>query len=290
MRQVSTPTGLRAYPPLPVNPAWAPSYLRGRPGAVNRDFAYALQDAEGAPSSSGARYHGGVDWFAPAGTVIRAPRAGKITRFEPSSDSSGPVFGGVLALEEASGIVWTMRHVQPTAGLGSSVEAGDVVATVHPWDGGATHLHLEIWRSAAGGYRFENMLDPAAVVWDSAALEPAPPAFYFEELPAAQGGTGPDVVGQAAGYAKPAVAAAAALLMRARGWAVSSLRADDGRTYLLRWAKGTYGGRFRFGPWASEAHRNELARSRAGNTGRTMRPYQGRAASLYPWPDGGGET
>ena len=33
------------------------------------------------------------------------------------------------------------------------MQPGEVIATVHRWDGGAPHLHMEVWRSGAGGYR-----------------------------------------------------------------------------------------------------------------------------------------
>lgn len=274
---------LRAFPPLPVRQDWAPSYLSARAGAVNRDFAFNLVDPEGAPGADGRRYHSGVDWFAPRDIAVAAPRAGRVVRYEPSSDSSGPVFGGVLAIEETSGVVWVMRHVNPVAKLGSEVAPGDAVATVHAWDGGATHLHLEIWRTLAGGYTHENMLDPADVEWDPAALQQSA-RYYFEEFPHTKGGAGPAVVGNSEGYRQPAVAACVRLVLKARGLIVSTMKAEDGRTYVLSWAKGTYGSPFRFGPWQKRSDRDDAETQREGNVKRPLRPYQGRAASLYPWP------
>ena len=120
---------MRAFPPLPVREDWMPAYLAGR-GDGNRDFAYNVADAQGAPAADGRRYHSAVDWFAPAGTVVRAPGAGTVVRVVASRGTSGQVFGGVLEVEEASGLTWVFRHVDPTVPLGREVPAGAEVARV----------------------------------------------------------------------------------------------------------------------------------------------------------------
>lgn len=277
---------MNAFPPLPVRDDWTPAYLKGR-DTGNRDFAFRLRDAQGAPSRlTGVSYHSGVDWFAPAYTPVRAPRAGVVTRSEPSRGSSGQVFGGVLAVEEPSGRLWVHRHVLPTRKRGETVAAGDVIATVSPWTGGGTHLHLEIWTDANGGYWHENMMDPALVTWtETAAPEPETPGYYFEELPHTEGGVGPVVRGQVKGYASAQGAGSAAAALRLRGRLVSVMKATDGRWYVLDWKEGTYGNRFRFGPWQDGGDRDGQSRQRAVNTGRVMRPYRGSGSSLYPWPD-----
>lgn len=166
-----------AIRPLPIRDVWAPEYLKAR-GTQNRDFAFNLIDPEGAPAEDGRRYHAAVDWFAPGGTTIRAPRSGRVIDVERSLKTSGQVFGGTVRIQDAAGLVWVMRHVNPRVAIGQAVAAGQTVATVTKWRSGAPHLHLEIWRTATGGYRLANMIDPATFDW-----APAGGAFYFEEMP-----------------------------------------------------------------------------------------------------------
>lgn len=275
---------MKAYPPLPVRDDWTPGYLLARDDG-NRDFAFDFKDPEGAhPRPPG--YHSAVDWFAPALAPVRAPQPGVVIRAVSSTDRSGPVFGGILELEAADGTVWVMRHVLPDLPVGAQVAAGEIVAKVAPWDDGGEHLHLEVWRSKLGGYNHGNMLDPRGVEWDEALAGAAEaiPDFFFEELPWDKGGTGPKIVGQAKGYAKPALARSYAQALRACGWIISTVRGEDGRTYILRWAPGTYGARFRFGPWLTADDQRRTQTARQSNTGRALRPFRGRHRSLYPWP------
>jgi murein DD-endopeptidase MepM/ murein hydrolase activator NlpD len=157
---------MRAYPPLPIREDWTPAYLVAR-GDANRDFAFGFKDAQGAPSADGNRYHSAVDWFAPGGVPVKAPVEGEVIRVSPSKGDSGQVFGGVVEIQEPSGAVWVMRHVDPLMMLsvGRRVAPGEMVATVTRWRDGGPHLHLEIWRSRAGGYQHENMIDPREVEW-----------------------------------------------------------------------------------------------------------------------------
>jgi murein DD-endopeptidase MepM/ murein hydrolase activator NlpD len=273
------------YPPLPVREEWAPSYLKARPGAVNRDFAFRLSDAQGMyPRPPGC--HGAVDWFAPAGTEVSSPGAGVVTRTVATSDSSGPVFGGIVEVTEATGLVWVMRHVQPVAPLGAQVKPGEVVARVARWDDGGEHLHLEIWRSKAGGYNIGNMLDPHEVEWDAKTaviVQPPPPArFYFEERPA-PAGRGPVVHGGTT----PERAGVLAKRMARAGKLVSTVAAEHGLTYVLEWEPGTHGDRFRWGPWGTDADRDTVQTQRELVQGRGMRAFAGRDSSLYPWPKEG---
>lgn len=278
--------GLTRFPPLPVRDDWAPSYLKGRPGAANRDFAFRLADPEGCyPRPPG--FHGAVDWFAPPGEAIRAPWSGTVTRAIANPDSSGAVFGGICEITEDTGLVWVMRHVQPRVQLGASVAAGDVVAEIARWDGGAEHLHLECWRSKAGGYAIANMVDPQDFAWDEsvAKREDRPrPAFFMEEMPHTAGGRGPAVV---ASFADAGRAEKQAAALRKQGTPASTLRGEDGLVYVLTWAEGAHGERFRWGPWASDDDRDRVRRQREEVQGRTMRPFRGRGASLYPWPKEG---
>jgi len=46
--------------------------------------------------------------------------------------------------------------------VGQSVQPGQLIAKVSAWDGGATHTHIELWKSypPSNGYRLDNMEDP----------------------------------------------------------------------------------------------------------------------------------
>jgi murein DD-endopeptidase MepM/ murein hydrolase activator NlpD len=252
-----------------------PSYLAPR-GHGNRDFAFRFRDAEGVRSRDGNRYHGGVDWFAPGGTPIWAPGPGKVVRADRSSDHDGQVFGGVLVIQQDDGICWTMRHVDPRAGLGARVAQGEVVASVTVWNDGTDHLHLEIWRTLAGGYVLENMIDPLSVEWGPAEAL----LYYFEEMPHLNGGRGPVVVwhGRSAGGA-----ARAERTNRDMGRTVTTVKDQEGVMHVLWWADAP-GGLFRFGGWAEAATRDLKRRARESSTGRRMRAFRGRTTSLYPWP------
>lgn len=167
---------LRAYPPLPVREDWTPAYLSAR-GDANRDFAFNLRDAQGAPSLDGNRYHSAVDIFAPGGSPVVSPVAGRVYQVDASRGWTGQVFGGVVRILEPSGVLWVLRHVEPCVSVGQEAIAGEAVASVTPWRDGGPHLHLEIWRTPTGGYRHENMIDPREVEWTTAAIlerEPDP--------------------------------------------------------------------------------------------------------------------
>lgn len=159
-----------AYPPLPTANV---SY--GKPGY--QDWAFNLIDPEGMPAGL-VRRHGAVDWFAAGGTPVKAARAGKVVEVTPSRGSTGQVFGGVVKIEEPNGRVWVYRHVSPYILLGSEVKAGQKIAVVTGWASGPSHLHMEIWRTLAGGYSFANAIDPRSFTFTliyQGDERPAPP-------------------------------------------------------------------------------------------------------------------
>jgi murein DD-endopeptidase MepM/ murein hydrolase activator NlpD len=122
---------------------------------------FLIPDPEGAPAKNGKRYHAAKDWFAAGGSPVRAPVAGTIVEAKVRKKRTGQVFGGTVKIEDADGRVWVFRHVDPAgAEVGQRVEAGQMVARVTDWRDGADHAHIELWKTAAGGYALENMLDP----------------------------------------------------------------------------------------------------------------------------------
>lgn len=149
-----------AFPPLPIEPGV--SY--GKPGY--QDWAFNLSDAEGMYNGTlGPRKHGAVDWFANGGTQVKAARTGWVVENRPSRGITGQVFGGVVKIREDDGTVWVYRHVSPYVQLGVRMEAGEMIALVTPWLGGPDHLHMEIWKTLAGGYNFANAIDPKSYTY-----------------------------------------------------------------------------------------------------------------------------
>jgi murein DD-endopeptidase MepM/ murein hydrolase activator NlpD len=122
---------------------------------------FALVDAEGAPDNAGTRHHAGKDWFAPGGSPVRAPVAGRIVEAKVRPKTSGQIFGGTVKIQASQGSrVWVFRHVNPSVQVGTNVKAGALVAAVTHWQDGPSHAHIELWKSLDGGYDYENMEDP----------------------------------------------------------------------------------------------------------------------------------
>jgi murein DD-endopeptidase MepM/ murein hydrolase activator NlpD len=122
---------------------------------------FAIGDPEGAPDRNGVRRHAGKDWFAPGRSPVRAPVAGTIVEAKVRPTTTGQVFGGTVKIEANRGKkVWVFRHCDPTVRVGQKVGAGQIVATVTPWRGGAPHAHIELWKSRSANYRYEQMEDP----------------------------------------------------------------------------------------------------------------------------------
>lgn len=129
-----------------------------KPGAS----AFDMPDAEGAPDKNGVRHHAAMDWFAPGGSRVLAPVGGKIVEVKQSRTNTGQIFGGVVKIQQPNGRVFVFRHVDPRGvKLGQRVKPGTVIGGVSPWESGSPHTHIEVWKSLAGGYRLENMEDPA---------------------------------------------------------------------------------------------------------------------------------
>lgn len=149
---------MKAYPILPSKPGGS---------------AYAYPDPEGAPGLDGVRRHGALDWFSPGGTIVRSPVNGAVIEARATRGNHGQVFGGTLKVrEDATNRVWVMRHVDSqSVSVGQKVRAGQAVCRVTRWadNPSSSHVHLEIWRTLAGGYRLPNMIDPATVTWTLAA-------------------------------------------------------------------------------------------------------------------------
>lgn len=129
---------------------------------LTRVSEFAVEDDEGAPAANGKHYHAAKDWFAPPGTTVRAPVDGVIVAVKASPGNSGQVFGGAVYVQGEDGRVWVFRHVDPNVKQGDRVRAGQPIAAVTDWADSETgdHTHIELWKTFAGGYNYENMLDP----------------------------------------------------------------------------------------------------------------------------------
>jgi murein DD-endopeptidase MepM/ murein hydrolase activator NlpD len=149
---------------LPSKPVKIGKFVSPLSTRMSSGSEFAVSDAEGAPSANGGRYHAGKDWFAPARAAVRSPWAGRVVEVRASRGNSGQVFGGTVKIQRADGVVFVARHVDPRrVRVGQRIGRGQVVAGVSPWTGGSPHAHIEVWRTLGGGYRFENMIDPATV-------------------------------------------------------------------------------------------------------------------------------
>jgi hypothetical protein len=129
---------------------------------------FSQADPEGAPDNLGITHHAGKDWFAPGGTAVVAPIDGTIVELRPATGYSGQVFGGTVKVQQANGYVWVFRHTDPVMALrvGAKVQQGEKVAAVARWadNPSSSHCHIEVWKTFAGGYDYENMLDPVKVL------------------------------------------------------------------------------------------------------------------------------
>ncbi len=106
----------------------------------------------GDPEGQGGR-HLAVDWFAKAGTPVRAGVSGKVVRLTPDPTpgqrASGQVFGGTLAIRMDDGRLVVMRHIVPGAlRVGQRVDPTSVVGSPKDWTGGS-HIHLETYRAGS---------------------------------------------------------------------------------------------------------------------------------------------
>lgn len=148
-------------------------YTNPLPTKMGTNSEFATVDPEGAPDRAGVRHHAGKDWFAPGGTDVVAPTRGTIVEVKLSKGSTGQIFGGVVKLQQDNGYVWVFRHVDPASPLteGSHVDEGRIIASVTTWgtNPSSSHAHIEIWRTLAGGYNYENMIDPVLFIQGKAA-------------------------------------------------------------------------------------------------------------------------
>lgn len=278
---------MRLYPPLPISEAFTPAYLAAR-GDFNRDFAWMMQDAQGMPGPDGRRFHGGVDWFAPGGTVCRSPEAGIVRRVVTSLDRVGPVFGGTIVIEHSQGGCTTvMRHVDPIVELHTEVKAGEPIARVTDWASGGDHAHIELWKAIprtnnpwGDGYKLSNTFDPKDVNWDETVMDVTQPEmvmYHFENPPWDRGGTGPRELGpwvrwtdqQEEDYQN----------QRRRGRLLSK-HVFDGKHWLLEWAEGTYNNPYFFS-YAALSSRDNAHRIWEARLGTKLRRFKGRANSVY---------
>lgn len=146
--------------------------MRPLPTAMPKGSTFRIADGpEGVRASGGGHIHGGLDWFAPAGTTVYAPTAGRAIEVKTGGGTSGQVFGGVVKVQAGDGKVYTFRHVDPAVKEGATVAAGSPIAKVGKWEGGAPHAHIEVWKSASGSYVESNMLDPFDLFSDAGPVD-----------------------------------------------------------------------------------------------------------------------
>jgi cell wall-associated NlpC family hydrolase/murein DD-endopeptidase MepM/ murein hydrolase activator NlpD len=144
----------------PVAPVAPEDMANTNEGGKLHASEFDVADAEGAPGPEG-NLHAGYDLFAKAGAPVRSPIEGTVVEVKASRGNTGQVFGGTVKVQGADGRVWVFRHVDPKGVVeGAKVTAGQEIASVTDWAGGAHHAHIELWKTFEGGYNVSNMDDP----------------------------------------------------------------------------------------------------------------------------------
>lgn len=155
--------------PTPEVPAARPrqaAQQRVTVSAPAKGSEFSMVDPEGAPAANGTRYHAGYDWMLGANKAVPALVGGTVIEVRPSRGSSGQVYGGTVKIETPDGQVLVFRHVLPTVRVGQPIRPGQQVAKVVRWRDNphSSHAHVELWKTAGGGYRYENMIDPLPLI------------------------------------------------------------------------------------------------------------------------------
>lgn len=167
--------------------------------------SFRVPDPEGAPDRAGIRRHGALDWFGKPGSGFYAPEPGIIVESVPDRgcrDSRCQIYGGTIKLQTPSGRVWVFRHVDPgrePLRVGAQVKAGQILGAIARWPAApnSSHAHIELWRSIKGGYRFENLSDPAVFLAAGRATSPDTEGVTVGDV--LRGGFGPGVTGAVKG-------------------------------------------------------------------------------------------
>jgi len=211
-------------------------------------------------------------------------KSGKVYQFLDAGSKAFHAFGTAndhtIGIEtEGSGEAWTdaqfdsvvdlsawiaknysvpVRHVDPSAGDTASFR------------GFFGHRDLSVGGVRVDGNTHTDTV-PAGTGWNkflvavANAVHPKPVTkFYYEELPWPRG-TAPRFFGP---WKSGAVQDFNITAMRKLGRVVSAYKGG-----LYWWKKGTFGQRWRFGPYSTKAERDNRMKNRAHDTGRTMRPY-----------------
>lgn len=274
---------ITAVTPLPFHRRdWAPAYLLARnTGNVDRYWPGAGDPQGMYPRPPG--YHSGWDIFAPAGTPVVAPATGRIVHRSESRGTTGQVFGGVIGVESQDGPAFIFRHIVPLLPNGTHVRAGDVIARVSEWDGGAPHAHMEVYKFWPASYSHVNTIDPMTISWTATLPDEDPIDYYVEDVPHTAGGTGPAIVGQRRGYARLKYAQGVATIHRGRGRLVSVMQDRITERYIvLWWLPGTHkDGLPIFGP-GNQQWAKRTAERREANREYPVRVFRGRPNATYP--------
>jgi cell wall-associated NlpC family hydrolase/murein DD-endopeptidase MepM/ murein hydrolase activator NlpD len=210
---VAAPTPV-AVPGAPVAPVAPEDMANTNEGGKLHASEFHVHDAEGAPGAEG-NLHAGYDLFARPGAPVRSPIAGTVVEVKASHGNTGQIFGGVVKVQGDDGRVWVFRHVDPKGVVeGGRVTAGQEIAGVTEWAGGAHHAHIELWKTLEGGYNVANMEDPYAELQKAyaggGAELPAPVEHAGHDHAGHDHGGGGELA--AAGPAVPASAQLEALL------------------------------------------------------------------------------
>ncbi len=246
----------------------------------------------GGTHASAVWQNNGNDLYAPPGTKLVAPITGRVVRAGVPGIGQGERVG----IEGGGRAVYMAHMTRLRVRQGDEVKAGDPVGEVWDFPGVPAHLHFS---TAAGTYGVGGFRDPKGDLAATAdhlegrtyrahgiareAERPKPDGYWLEALPwhpsAAPANVGPRVLGPWAsidGRNKRLDA------LRASG-EIATPHSGADRFYIFHWRPGAYGRPFRHGPFPTPALSASERARRERADGHKLRPFKGRANSLYPW-------
>lgn len=158
----SIPNGIAA-PYIPVEGKYFPLAIKPQ-----NNFTPGSSRGFGDARSGGKRHHAGVDLIAPPGTQIKAIADGTIVNFYSFYSGTYALFVDhgdfVINYGENAGMA-------PGLGIGSTVKAGQVIASVGRLGSGASMLHMEMYAPGTtqnaqwwGSNRPPNLINPTDFV------------------------------------------------------------------------------------------------------------------------------
>jgi len=167
-----------------------------------------FRDSFGDPRDHGRRRHAGQDLFAPRGTPVVSPVAGRVVRVH---DRDVGTCGFGVTIRDADRVLWTLCHFNaiPVVDEGASVDPGDVLGVVGT-SGNAParspHLHIQAVTAAGIPINIFPELDAQRRAERAGVATPSP-AMQASARAAARAPAGDRTIGSGAAVAAVAILA-----------------------------------------------------------------------------------